>query len=288
MIISMTGFARVSRQTPTAQLSLELKTVNHRFLEISVSLPEHLNAVETPIRQQLRENLGRGRVECSLHVNYHNDTPQPLSISEILLQQLLAEVEKLHKQSPALIASSAIDLLQWPGVVNAASFTSDILQHDVMEILTEAMHALNQSRSEEGLKITSYLNERLAYIKKLTDGIQTQLPELLNLQKNRLQKKFAEAQVQVDPDRLAQELVLFSQRMDVAEELGRLAMHLEAVAQLLKTGGRVGRKLDFMMQELNREANTLGSKSFSASITQDVVNIKVCIEEMREQIQNIE
>jgi uncharacterized protein (TIGR00255 family) len=288
MVFSMTGFARTTRQAELAQFTIELKSVNHRFLDVQINTPEAFNMLEFPWRNLLRENFSRGRIECFLRIQWFSAPQSGLPIDESLLNQLIKTVENIAQKSAQIHQASPIEILKWPGVINPNLLNLDTLQNSILEAFQETIRALQKVRAEEGKQIALFIEERLNKISALAEEVRLMLPELIELQKQRLIKKFEEANINLDPERLAQEMVLFAQRGDVAEELGRLAIHLKAVKNLLTQGGSVGRKLDFMMQELNREVNTLGSKSMSADVTQKVVAMKVCIEEMREQIQNIE
>ncbi|MCD6048543.1 MAG: YicC family protein [Gammaproteobacteria bacterium] len=288
MVFSMTGFARTTRQAELAQFTIELKSVNHRFLDVQINTPEAFNMLEFPWRNLLRENFSRGRIECFLRIQWFSAPQSGLPIDEALLNQLIKTVENIAQKSAQIHQASPIEILKWPGVINPNLLNLDTLQNSILEAFQETIRALQKVRAEEGKQIALFIEERLNKISALAEEVRLMLPELIELQKQRLIKKFEEANINLDPERLAQEMVLFAQRGDVAEELGRLAIHLKAVKNLLTQGGSVGRKLDFMMQELNREVNTLGSKSMSADVTQKVVAMKVCIEEMREQIQNIE
>lgn len=287
-IYSMTGFARLVRQTPAAQFTLELKSVNHRFLDAQVTVPEAFSSLEFPLKNLLRENFSRGRVECFLRVQWFPTQKQGLPIDESLLNQLLETIGHLSQKCSSVGNTSALEVLKWPGIITQNLNSLEDLQKVILETFPEIIHLLKNTRAEEGKQTAQLIEARLKMIQAFAEEIQALLPVLLENQKQRLLKKFEEINLTLDPDRLAQEMVLFAQRSDVAEELGRLNIHLQSVKTLLTQGGNIGRKLDFMMQELNRETNTLGSKSISAEITQKVVAMKVCIEEMREQIQNIE
>jgi uncharacterized protein (TIGR00255 family) len=288
MVFSMTGFARITRQAELAQFTIELKSVNHRFLDVQINTPETFTMLEFPWRNLLRENFSRGRIDCFLRVQWFSAPQSGLPIDESLLGQLIKTVDNIAQKSVHIHQASPIEILKWPGVINPNLMNLEALQNHILEAFQEAITALQKVRAEEGKQIALFIEARLNKISALAEEVHLKLPELIELQKQRLIKKFEEAAINVDSERLAQEMVLFAQRSDVAEELGRLAIHLKSVKNLLTQGGSIGRKLDFMMQELNREVNTLGSKSMSADITQKVVAMKVCIEEMREQIQNIE
>jgi len=288
MLYSMTGFSRLTHQTELAEFTIELKSVNHRFLDLSIFLPEGFGQLDILWRNYIRDKLNRGRIECSLKVLWQSQMNEGLPLDRDLIHQLLTATRQINEMAPNLSSASAVDILKWPGVINPALFNLNHLQQNIMDALTEAVDILINVRAVEGDQIKLFIQQRLTKINEVVAIVRAELPKLIELQQQRIQKKFAEAQVQLDPERLAQEMVLFAQRMDVAEELDRLTMHIKAVQDLLNQGGRIGRKLDFMMQELNRETNTLGSKSLSADITQQVVSMKVYIEEMREQIQNLE
>ncbi len=287
-MMSMTGFARLVHQTEGAQLTIELKSINHRYCEIQFNLPEVFSALELAWRNFLKEKLKRGKIDCCVQIQWRSELQKNFPLNESLLTQLLNTLQAVSEKSAKVGIASPLEILKWPGVIDPTLLNSGDLQQHAMHLLQEATEILMNSRAQEGEKIKVFIQERLEKIHSIVEEIRPMLSGVIELLKQRLLKKFEEVKIQLDTERLSQEMVLFAQRLDVAEELGRLEFHLKAVHDLLKQPGNIGRKLDFLMQELNREANTLGSKSLSAELTQQVVAIKICIEEMREQVQNVE
>lgn len=286
MPTSMTGFARRSRPTRAGTVTCELRSVNHRYLEIGLRLPEAVRSLEGALRERLARALKRGKIECSLR--FDGESPSDaLTLNEALvgaLCRLGGELERNHGVAPL----RAIDVLRWPGVFMQAPADDVDLAAVVSELTDETLADLVEQRSREGAKLAAMLEARLAAIRPQIAGIREILPSLLPEFRNRLRARMAEAAVELDPGRLEQEIALFAQRGDVSEELDRLSAHLQEIERLLTVAGPVGRQLDFMMQEVNREANTLGSKSSDMRLTAASVEIKVLAEQMREQIQNIE
>ncbi|MHB1587573.1 MAG: YicC/YloC family endoribonuclease [Acidiferrobacteraceae bacterium] len=286
MLTSMTGFARRSRPTRAGTVTCELRSVNHRYLEIGLRLPEAVRSLEGALRERLTRVLKRGKIECSLR--FDGESPSDaLTLNEALVRTLCrlgGELERNHGVAPL----RAIDVLRWPGVFMQAPADDVELAAAVSELTDETLADLVEQRSREGAKLAAMLEARLVAIRPQITGIREILPSLLPEFRNRLRARMAEAAVELDPGRLEQEIALFAQRGDVSEELDRLSAHLQEIERLLTVAGPVGRQLDFMMQEVNREANTLGSKSSDMRLTAASVEIKVLAEQMREQIQNIE
>ena len=287
MIHSMTSFARVEQSSTQASLIWELKSVNHRYLEVTPRLPDALRSLEGPLRERCRTHLGRGKVELTLRYQLKGGDSS-LTLNEALIEQLAAAARRvgdlIHHPAPVDIAS----ILAFPGVLQGREHSSDGLEPEALTLLDQGLDALNQARAREGSALADLLHERLDSIAQLLPGVRAALPGILEAHRQRLQQRLQEVAASMDPQRLEQELVILAQKMDVAEELDRLATHVEEVRRTLKKGGACGRRLDFLMQELNREANTLGAKSIAAETTQAAVELKVLIEQMREQVQNIE
>lgn len=287
MIHSMTAFARAEQAGANGTLSWELRSVNHRYLEPHLRLPESFRDLEGAVREALRNGLSRGKVECTLRFSDDN-AGKALQVDLQRAAQLVAAAESvagLIKQPAAL---NPLEVLGWPGVLVADAADPQALNQSALSLFSQALNELKQSREREGAELAKLLNERLDNILEQVVTLRELVPQMLAGQRQKILDRCAEMQAELDPQRLEQELVILAQKSDVAEELDRLSTHVSEVRRVLKTGGQAGRRLDFLMQELNREANTLGSKAFDTRSTQAAVNLKVLIEQMREQVQNIE
>ncbi|VXC67802.1 Protein YicC [Pseudomonas sp. 9AZ] len=287
MIHSMTAFARAEQASANGTLSWELRSVNHRYLEPHLRLPESFRDLEGAVREALRNGLSRGKVECTLRFSDDN-VGKALQVDLERAAQLVAAAESvagLIKQPAAL---NPLEVLGWPGVLVADAADPQALNQSALSLFTEALNELKNGREREGSELAKLLNERLDSILEQVVALRELVPQMLAGQRQKILDRCAEMQAELDPQRLEQELVILAQKSDVAEELDRLSTHVSEVRRVLKTGGQAGRRLDFLMQELNREANTLGSKAFDTRSTQAAVNLKVLIEQMREQVQNIE
>ncbi len=287
MVHSMTAFARCERTDSYGTLVWELRSVNHRYLEPHLRLPESFRDLEGAVREALRQGLSRGKVECTLRL-VEETAGKPLQIDRERAAQLINAAESVAAliQQPAPL--NPLEVLAWPGVLVADAADPQALNAAATQLFREALDELRQGREREGAELSKLLNERLDSILEEVATLRQQVPQMLALQRQKILDRFAELQGELDPQRLEQELVLLAQKSDVAEELDRLSTHVGEVRRVLKAGGAAGRRLDFLMQELNREANTLGSKAFDPRSTQAAVNLKVLIEQMREQVQNIE
>jgi uncharacterized protein (TIGR00255 family) len=289
MIRSMTGFARRERQGPWGTLTCELRTVNHRYLEISIRLPEDLRGLEGDARQLLGSKLRRGKVEAGLYLRSTAASTPQLELNRPMVEQLLrraADVGSMLGGIPGPM--SALDILRWPGVIREAERDLTPLAGEALALLGETVVDLNDSRAREGGRIHELLRQRC---EGLADGVtlvRTRLPEISARIRAKVSERVAQLGTQVDPERLEQELVLLAYKMDVEEELDRLGSHVTETLRVLDSTEPAGRRLDFLMQELNREANTLSSKSQDIETTRAAVDMKVLIEQMREQVQNIE
>ena len=287
MVHSMTAFARVESASAHGTLSWELRSVNHRYLEPHLRLPDAFRDLEGAVREALRQDLSRGKVECTLRFAEANNE-QSLQINQHRARQLVAAAE----QVAALISQPAplnpLEVLAWPGVLVADAADPQALNNAALKLFRQALDELKSGRAREGGELARLLNERLDAITTEVATLRELVPEMLANQRHKIETRFTEMRAELDPQRLEQELVILAQKSDVAEELDRLNTHVSEVRRVLKAGGTAGRRLDFLMQELNREANTLGSKAFDPRSTQAAVNLKVLIEQMREQVQNIE
>lgn len=287
MVHSMTAFARNEQATAHGTLSWELRSVNHRYLEPHLRLPEAFRDLEGAVREALRQGLSRGKVECTLRFAEESAGKQ-LQVDSERARQLIAAAEQVAGliQQPAPL--NPLEVLAWPGVLVADSADPQALNTAALKLFDQALGELKAGRAREGAELAKLLNERLDSILDEVAALRELVPQMLAGQRAKIETRFAEMQAELDPQRLEQELVLLAQKSDVAEELDRLSTHVSEVRRVLKAGGAAGRRLDFLMQELNREANTLGSKAFDPRSTQAAVNLKVLIEQMREQVQNIE
>jgi uncharacterized protein (TIGR00255 family) len=287
MVHSMTAFARVERAGAHGTLSWELRSVNHRYLEPHLRLPDAFRDLEGALREALRQGVSRGKVECTLCLA-EADAGQALQVDRERAAQLIAAAESVA----GLIAQAAplnpLEVLAWPGVLVADAADPQAMNAAALELFGEALAELKNGRAREGAELARLLNERLDAIAGEVAALRGQVPQMLAGQRRKILERFAELRAELDPQRLEQELLLLAQKSDVAEELDRLSTHVGEVRRVLRAGGACGRRLDFLMQELNREANTLGSKAFDPRSTQAAVNLKVLIEQMREQVQNIE
>ncbi|MFV3386269.1 YicC/YloC family endoribonuclease [Pseudomonas sp. NY15364] len=287
MVHSMTAFARNEQATAHGTLSWELRSVNHRYLEPHLRLPEAFRDLEGAVREALRQGLSRGKVECTLRFAEESAGKQ-LQVDSERAHQLINAAEQVAAliQQPAPL--NPLEVLAWPGVLVADSADPQALNAAALKLFDQALGELKAGRAREGAELAKLLNERLDSILDEVAALRELVPQMLAGQRQKIETRFAEMQAELDPQRLEQELVLLAQKSDVAEELDRLSTHVSEVRRVLKAGGAAGRRLDFLMQELNREANTLGSKAFDTRSTQAAVNLKVLIEQMREQVQNIE
>lgn len=287
MIRSMTGFARLESKHAWGTVIWEFRSVNQRYLETSIRLPESFRHLETNARDKLRLQLTRGKIEGSLRVDVSEENSSTLVINKKLATDLIDAAKWIEMQAP-VSALNPIDILRWPGVTTTVNQDLAPYSDDILQDLDYVIAQLITSREEEGQKLKALIEERLLIIDNEVAKVRRFMPEALEWQHNRLLNRFDELRVELDPARLEQEFVILAQKSDVAEELDRLNVHVKETFSVLKTGDAVGRRLDFLMQEFNREANTLSSKSINNDITTSAINIKVLIEQMREQVQNIE
>ncbi|WP_415754189.1 YicC/YloC family endoribonuclease [Pseudomonas leptonychotis] len=287
MIHSMTAFARAEQASANGTLSWELRSVNHRYLEPHLRLPEAFRDLEGAVREALRNGLSRGKVECTLRFSDDN-AGKALQVDLERAAQLVAAAESVANLIKQPAALNPLEVLGWPGVLVADAADPQALNQSALSLFTQALNELKNGRGREGTELAKLLNERLDSILDQVADLRELVPQMLAGQRQKILDRCAEMHAELDPQRLEQELVMLAQKSDVAEELDRLNTHVTEVRRVLKTGGQAGRRLDFLMQELNREANTLGSKAFDTRSTQAAVNLKVLIEQMREQVQNIE
>ncbi|QIB67612.1 YicC family protein [Kineobactrum salinum] len=284
----MTAFARESSSVGDSNLTVELRSVNHRYLDCVFKLPDALRSLEPKLREQAARVLNRGKLECSFRLQAQAGGGTALAIDREQLQRVLDAAREIAGLLPRSQPLSPLEILQFPGVCCATETNEDSLLGSASSLFDTALAALAANREREGTRLAAMIGERITLVEREAATIRDLLPALQQQQRTRLLARLAELQVEVDNDRLEQELVYLAQKADVDEELDRLQAHVEEVRDILARGGPCGRRLDFLMQELNREANTLSSKSISTSGTQGAVELKVLIEQMREQVQNIE
>ncbi|MGA7802496.1 MAG: YicC/YloC family endoribonuclease [Gammaproteobacteria bacterium] len=288
MIRSMTAFARSERRGEWGQLTWELRSVNHRYLEVSLRFPEELRSLEQVVRERVSARIRRGKVECNLRFR-----PDPAATPEIVLNgeyldRLLQACGGVEGRLPRAAPVNPVDLLRWPGVVSEAERDLGAVMEEALAGLDAALAEMVATREREGEQIAGWLLSRCEAIDTQAVEVRERLPAIRDRLRERMLSRLAEIAVEADPGRLEQELALQAQKMDVDEELDRLSGHVAEVRRVLTRDEPVGRRLDFLMQELNREANTLGSKSVDADTTRAAVELKVLIEQMREQVQNAE
>ena len=287
MIYSMTAFARLEVKKDWGDAVWEIRSVNQRYLENFFRLPEQFRGLENTLREKLRQSLTRGKIECSLRIETKKQTNAELNLNKELANQVIQSLQWIKTQAGEGEINLA-DVLRYPGVVEAQEQDLDVISQDLLTAFDDLLTDFIAMRGREGEKLNDIIQQRLDAIAVEADKVRSQMPAVLQWQRERLLQRFEDAQVNLDPQRVEQEMILLAQRVDVAEELDRLQMHVKETTNILKRGGAVGRKLDFMMQELNRESNTLASKSINADITASAVELKLLIEQMREQIQNLE
>jgi uncharacterized protein (TIGR00255 family) len=283
----MTAFARRDARGDWGVLTCEIRTVNHRYLEPSFRLPEALRELENRFREQLRAKLGRGKVDVALRFQSTETRPR-LEIDESMAHAVNEAANHINRMLDNPAHLDALDILRWPGVLAPAEQDYGAAKKAADGLFAEAIAELVSAREREGERLRPLFEERLATMGTLVADVRALMPTLLKAQEESLRNRFEQAKVELDPDRLAQEMVMLAQKSDVAEELDRLDSHTQEVTDVLQSDDAVGRKLDFLMQELNREANTLSSKSIDARVTRAAVDLKVLIEQMREQVQNVE
>ena len=288
MINSMTGFASGQISTEHGDLLWEMRTVNHRYLETQIKLPDGFRMLEPALREHAAQQLKRGKLDAALQFRPVNRAGEKLQINANLAGSIIEQAEKLAKRMADPAKLKALDVLRWPGVVTEQMFDNTVLFEPATTLFDTTLATLSENRAREGARIQALLEERLAGIAELSTGVRARMPEVLGGIRERLLERARGLEVKVEPERLEQELVLLAQKMDIAEELDRLDAHVAETRETFAMDGAVGRRLDFLMQEFNREANTLGSKSADPGTTKAAVDLKVLIEQLREQVQNVE
>ena len=287
MIFSMTGYATASTELGSGSLTLELRAVNHRYLDIQLRMPDDLRGFENMLREAITAQLQRGKVEC--RINYAARSAQCGSaLNSSLLGQLVAWNSEVRAVLPEARSLSVAEVLHWNGLLETPAASTDELRAALVDLLQNVLQEFSASRAREGEKLGDFLLQRLEKIEELRNGVMPHVPAAIAAYEQKLIARLQEAMQSTDDERVRQEITLFASKIDVDEELSRLASHLSEMRRILGHGGAVGKRLDFLMQELNREANTLGSKSVDAEVSRSAMEMKILIEQMREQIQNLE
>lgn len=288
-IYSMTAFARSQHQGDWGSIVCEIRSINHRYLEVGLHLPDQLRVMEMPLRECVRKYLKRGKVDCLVRYQPPADADSGLfTLNKPLAAALCAAAEDIAKNIKQPAPISPTDILRFPDVLQSREADSVQLQAEVMSVFTRTLQELVAARGREGNELKELFLQRMDLIQQQLAKVRECLPQIMTSQRERLLKRFMDAKVELDAGRLEQEMVMYAQKIDVSEEIDRTETHVTEIRRILKHGDLVGRRLDFLMQELNREANTLGSKSVESTVTHSAVEMKVLIEQVREQVQNIE
>lgn len=288
MIRSMTAFSHQENTSENGSLSWEIRTVNHRYLDISIRLPEEFRSQENAFRSQIQKRLKRGKLEASLRYTNSTNTDNAVVVNEPLARALIVACRQIESITDNPDPLKAVDILRWPGVTQDTPPDLDKLNEHAQSLLLAALDDLIATRKREGQRLSEFLFQRCDQIAEIIVKVRKQRPKVVAAIKDKINARIEELDITPDNNRLEQELVMLTQRLDVDEELDRLMAHLDEINEVLERDEPIGRRLDFLMQELNREANTLASKSNDADTTQSAVDLKVLIEQMREQVQNIE
>ena len=288
MVLSMTGFSSRENITANGILIIELRSVNHRYLELQLKPDDNLRQFESQMRAQIQSKLNRGKVDCRLQLVRDNSVAGQAQLNHSVLQQIAENAKTAAQYFPHTQPVNMLQILQMPGVIQSENLNIEALEADLISVLNTALDDLIQAKSIEGEKLKAIILDRLADVQQNVALVKPMMPKLVQQYQQKLIAKLQEAHASNDDERIRQEMVLFAQRIDVDEELSRLDSHISEVKRILNAGGAAGKKLDFLMQEMNREANTLGSKSVAIETSQISMQLKVLIEQMREQIMNIE
>ncbi len=284
----MTAFATTQTQNKFGLINWEIRSVNHRYLDVNFRIPESFRELEPVLRECVKAEIQRGRIDCTLRYQPASEISSDITIDQASLQSLKKVLQTIKGKFGNESSINPIDILRWPGVIKADEDKLPEAEKQVLSVFTSTLKKLNQARAVEGKQLKAFIEERLKKIDKETVVVHKHVPSILKAQRERLLTRFKEAKLELDNDRLEQEMVFLAQKADVAEELDRIKIHTDETRRILKSGGIAGKRLDFLMQEFNREANTLGSKSISPITTQVSVELKVLIDQMREQVQNVE
>ncbi len=284
MTKSMTAFAR----SESGHISWEIRSVNHRYLEVGLKVPDAFRSLEISLRNKLKARLNRGKIDCQLRIGHSQASEASLSIDEKLLEDLTGALATIIPKLETVAPVNPLEVLKWPGLLSEPTEDEESIKRTVVELFDTALAQLIEMRSSEGAELRKIILEKLADLRSIVDQAATEAPIISARQRDKMISKLNDLKIEADPGRIEQELVIMAQKSDVAEELDRLNTHIEEVSATLDSKEAVGRRLDFLMQELNREANTLSSKAVATNTTIQAVELKVAIEQMREQIQNIE
>lgn len=287
-IYSMTGYAVAARELPNGALTVEIRSVNNRYLDIQFRLPEDLRAAEPALRELLAAKLTRGKIECRVSLAASAATPAAPELNEGMLQQLATLNARVIKVFPQAGSLRAADVLRWPGVLAADTLPAEALRNACRELTAAALDEFMAARAREGAKLKDAILERATTIEQRVADLAPRMPAAVAAFQEKLNQRLKDALVNTDDERIRQEVVLYAGKIDVDEELTRLKTHIAELRRILARGGTAGKRLDFLMQELNREANTLGAKAADIEVTNASMDLKLLIEQMREQIQNIE
>ena len=288
MIHSMTGYASASREFSYGVLNLELRSVNHRYLDIQFRLPDELRSVESQLREVLAARFARGKVDCRAGFATGAGAGKALHLNEDLMREVAALAARVRSVLPDAADLRTADILRWPGMLGSDALPVEELQQACRELLGRAIEDLAATRRREGERLKSLLLERIAAMESHIAGVAPRIPQAVAAFREKLGARLKDALAGGDDERVRQEVALFATKIDVDEELSRLTTHVAETKRVLAAGGAAGKRLDFLMQEMNREANTLGSKSADTTVSQTALELKVLIEQMREQVQNIE
>ena len=288
MICSMTGYATAARELTWGSVSIELRSVNHRYLDVSFRMPDELRPAETTLREAIAATVTRGKIECRVAYALRSGPQNSAELDGPLFAQLLDLNAKVRSALPDARTLGVADILRWPGMLGTDELPVDDLRATANELMPEVLREFTAARVREGEKLATVILERAADMRTRIAVVQPRMPGIIAAFQDKLNARLQEALVSADDERVRQEIALFVNKIDVDEELSRLATHLDELERILKKGGAAGKRLDFLMQELNREANTLGSKSADIEVTRVAMDLKLLIEQMREQIQNIE
>ena len=284
MTKSMTAFAR----SESGHISWEIRSVNHRYLEVGLKVPDAFRSLEISLRNKLKARLNRGKIDCQLRIGHSQASEANLSIDEKLLEDLTGALATIIPKLETVAPVNPLEVLKWPGILSEPTEDEESIKKTVVELFDSALAQLIEMRSSEGAELRKIILEKLADLRSIVDQAAIEAPIISARQRDKMISKLNDLNIDADPGRIEQELVIMAQKSDVAEELDRLNTHIEEVSATLDSKEAVGRRLDFLMQELNREANTLSSKAVATNTTIQAVELKVAIEQMREQIQNIE
>ncbi len=288
MICSMTAYGRVENSDNQNSISCEIRSINHRYSEISIRLPDELRPLEQKIRNHISDKIKRGKIECNIRIEQQDAYNEALSINKDLLKNIIEVAEKINSNLSTSTSLNSLDLLRWPGVLRKKTLDVKKIDKLLFKLVDEAIDIVIDTRQREGKKIKKMITDRCSKIKKIINDVRKKMPTILKSFRKKLTDRVQEISSELDNERFEQELLYISQKMDIEEEIDRLNAHIDEVIRVVDQKGPIGRRLDFLMQEMNRESNTLGSKSYHIKTSNASVELKVLVEQMREQIQNIE